>query len=62
MYDLGNTFPHANELAAPLTAGLNDAYLQKTSPKQAMDDVTEAQNALLTQYRAELQQFLREQG
>jgi ABC-type glycerol-3-phosphate transport system substrate-binding protein len=62
MYDLGNTFPHANDLAAPLTAGLNDAYLLKKSPKQAMDEVAEAHNALLAQYRPELQQFLQEQG
>ena len=62
MYDLGNTFPHANELAAPLTAGLNDAYLLKKSPKQAMDEVAEAHNAILAQYKDELQQFLKEQG
>ena len=62
MYDLGNTFPHANELAAPLIAGLNDAYLLKKSPKQAMDEVADAENAILAQYKDELQQFLKEQG
>jgi ABC-type glycerol-3-phosphate transport system substrate-binding protein len=62
MYDLGNTFPHANDLAAPLTTGLNDAYLLLKSPKQAMDEVADAQNAILAQYRAEIEQFLQEQA
>ena len=61
MWDLGNTFPHANEFAAPLTAGIREAYFLQKSPKQALDGVADAHNAILTQYAGELKQFLAEQ-
>jgi ABC-type glycerol-3-phosphate transport system substrate-binding protein len=61
MYDLGNTFPFANELAGPLNDGLNAALKQQKSPKAAMDETAEAQNGILAKYRDELRRFLAEQ-
>ena len=61
MYDLGNTFPHANEFAPAITAAAKEAYTLQKSPKQALDGAADAHNAILAQYAGELKQFLAEQ-